>query len=68
MGNHLAHYKLICDNMELTPVEIPRNSRYVTDTAPADAWNIDIFTDDGSAQFTKIISDVKQRSLELNQS
>ena len=66
MGNRLAHYKLICDNMELTPIEIPRNLRYVTDTAPADAWNIDVLTDDGIAQFMKVISDVKQMSLEMS--
>ena len=46
LGNKLAHYKLMAGDLELIPNEIPRNRRYVTDTAPKSLWNIDVLTED----------------------
>lgn len=67
LGSRLAHFDLICDDMELTPSEIPRNPRRITDTAPASLWNIDVLTETGFAQFMDVVADVKQMSLVLGQ-
>ena len=63
LGNQLSHYKLVCENMELTPHEVPRSPRHVTDTAPASSWNIDILTEDGFACLMEIVADVKYMNL-----
>lgn len=67
LGNKLAHYKLIAGDLELIPNEIPRNHRYVTDTAPKSLWDIDVLTEDGFARFMDVVADVKQMSLCLAQ-
>lgn len=67
LGNKLAHYKLIAGDLELIPNEIPRNRRYMTDTAPKSLWNIDVLTEDGFARFMDVVADVKQMSLCLAQ-
>lgn len=59
VGRCLSHYTLDTVTGELTPHQIPRSLRFLTDTAPADAWSLDILDDKGSMVFQDIIGQIK---------
>ena len=60
MGSKLCHYSLNTATCELIPHQIPRDPRFIKDTAPAAAWNLDILCDEGVKQFSDTVGQIKR--------
>ena len=59
LGCSLSHYKLETETGELTPYQIARSPRFLTDTAPTAAWSLDILHDKGHMAFQDVVDQVK---------
>jgi len=65
MGTKICIYELDRTSRRLTPTLIPSDPELVTDTAPANRWDIDLLTPEGEEQFREIVQRVKKLSTEL---
>lgn len=64
MGSRLRHYSLNTATCELIPHQVPRDPRFIKDTAPAASWNLNILCDEGVNEFSDTVGQIK-RDLEL---
>lgn len=64
LGSRLRHYSLNTQTGELSPHQIPKDPRFLTDTAPATAWSLDILCDEGVNHFQITVDQIK-RDVEL---
>lgn len=64
LGSRLCHYSLNTATGELSPHRIPKDPRFLTDTAPATGWNLDILCDEGEKYFQTTVGRIK-RDLDL---
>ena len=60
LGSRLCHYSLNTATGELSPHQIPKDPRFLTDTAPAAAWNLDILRDEGDMYFQNTVCQIKR--------
>ncbi|KIJ24786.1 hypothetical protein M422DRAFT_39007 [Sphaerobolus stellatus SS14] len=60
LGTKLCVYTYETETSKLTPGEIERDPKYVTDRAPAGRWNLDIMESGGEQRMREIVAHVKE--------
>ncbi|RPA96093.1 hypothetical protein L873DRAFT_1616262, partial [Choiromyces venosus 120613-1] len=60
MGTKLCLYTLDMASRWLKPYVIDSNPEFLTDTAPADRWNVDIMTPEGEERLREVVRHIKE--------
>jgi len=60
LGTKICVYAYETETGKLTPEDIERDPKYVTDRAPANRWNLDILEPEGEQRMKEIVAHVKE--------